>query len=341
MKLDNNTPFEAIALPLMGPDDKSMLTVIVKGTYAFNPGCVALAGEQAAIAFGDDFYDENDGGGIRYESDLTPFKPCTDVVLSGQAYAPGNQPAAEVDVELKVGPVQKRLKVFGRRLWNHAGIFSRRHVATPAKPFVICAIRYNEAFGGVDKTTGAYCAQNLHGKGFYAPETKPAGEPLPRVEDPGHLIRTPEDHPPPAGFGFYHRAWKPRCDYVGTYDDAWRIQRSPGKPEDFDYRFYNGAHPDLQAKGYLQGNEPVTLTNLTSEGVVEFALPGVHPLCQVQRYGNHEREPVTMHLDTVFLEPDERIFNLVWRGNAELTEFSDAGIEQVVVGCESPGENES
>jgi hypothetical protein len=333
MKLDNPTPFDATALPMMGPSDRTILAVIVKATFAFSMDKTDLAPEQAPLAYGDTFYDESEGGGICYESDLIPYKPRADVVLSGKAYAPDKQPAEAVEVALKVGPLQKRLKVFGRRLWNHAGVLSRRYVITDAKPFVIHPIRYNDAFGGMDNTTGEYCDQNLSGKGFYAVKTKAKliGRPLPRIEDPRHLVAGPNDHPAPAGFGFYHRAWQPRAAFAGTYNNTWRVERSPRPPADFDFRFYNGAHPDLQAKGYLKGDEAVVLTNLTPEGHMQFTLPGIAPHCQVKRMDQPEAQTIAMNLDTLFIEPDARTFCLVWRGAAPLAELSEAEIEQVAL----------
>lgn len=333
MEIKNTTLFETAALPLPGPGDRPALVVIVKGTFAFAMDKTEPAADQVPIAYGDSFYDEQEGGGIRYESDLAPHKPRTDVVLCGSAHAPQNQPSRQVDIGLKVGPVQKRLKVFGTRLWNHAGILSRRYLITDAQPFVTQAIRYSDAFGGIDETTGEYCCHNLSGKGFYARTTKAnlAGKPLPQIEDPRHLIKSPWDRPPPAGLGFYHRAWLPRARYAGTYDKAWRVQLSPRPPEDFNYRFYNGAHPDLQAEGYLQGNEPVELINLTPEGRMQFALPGVAPLCRVRRIDKQAAETIPMNLDTVFIEPDQRRFCLVWRGRAPLAALTAAGIEQLSI----------
>lgn len=338
MKLDNPTVFQATALPMMGPGDQSMLTVIVKGTFTFSMGKTEPAADQAPIAFGDSFYEDLEGQ-VRYETDLFPFKPCTDVVLSGTAYAPKSKPTASVEVGLKVGPVQKKLKVFGRRLWNHAGVFSRRFVPTHAEPFVNRPIRYTEAFGGMDESTGEYCAENISGIGYYSEKTKAnlAGKPLPSIEDPQELIKTPKDHPAPAGFGFYHRAWHPRATFAGTYDNSWRVERRPWYPKDFDFRFYNGAHPDLQAEGYLQGNEPVELVNLTPpglspEGTMQFDLPGIRPQCLVRRVATEKPETIPMNLDTVFIEPDQSTFCLVWRGAAPLTELTEAEVEQVTVG---------
>ena len=333
MKIENPTPLETMALPMMNRGDRSTLTVITKGTFTFGPDKTELAEDQIPIALGDQLYDQKEGGGFRYETDLVPFKPKTDIVLSGKAYAPENHQADKVDVALRLGSVKKQLRVFGKRLWNYSGLLSRSYTITDTKPFVTCPILYTEAFGGMDPTTGEYCDRNLAGKGFYSAKskTKLTGWPLPRIEDPRALIRSPEDHPNPVGFGFYHRAWQPRAACAGTFDEAWRKKRSPRPPEDFNYHFYNGAHPDLQVKGYIKGDEPVELINLTPEGQVRFNLPGIRPLCSVARVNGQEAEMVQMNLDTVFIEPDKRNFCLVWRGAAQLAALSEAEIEQVSI----------
>lgn len=339
MKIDNPTPFDVVVLPMMGLEDTTALTVIAKATYGFSPGATELAANQIPISFADQFYDEEEGGGIRYESDMVPYKPNTDIVLSGSAYAPEGQPTEELDVALKVGSIEKQLKVFGKRLWNFKGLLSKRYISTDAKPFTRCPIRYSNAFGGMDQSTGDYCDQNLIGKGYYSTKSKEKlnGRPLPRIEDPARLIQSPGDHPAPVGFGFYHRAWQPRAAYAGTFDEAWRAERSPMLPENFDFKYYNGAHPDLQAKGYLKGDEPVELTHLSPEGQLQFNLPGVVPICSLQHKGKEEVETVALHLDTVFIAPDDRIFNLVWRGRSPIDDPIDDKIESVSIGVRSMG----
>jgi hypothetical protein len=123
----------------------------------------------------------------------------------------------------------------------------------------------------------------------------------------------------------------PRERYAGTFDKAWRAERSPKMPADFNYRFYNGAHPDLQVKGFLAGNEPVELINLTPEGHMRFALPGIIPRCRVLRARQKEEEKIVLNLDTVFIEPGRQRFCLVWRGAVALAALSDGGIERVII----------
>ena len=333
MKTENHTVFDAEALPLINPKGEDVLAVIIKATFDFD---AEPSADQVPVDFGDRFYDEAEGGGVYYESDIVAFKPATDIVLCATAHAPDREPAESVPVSVRAGLAEKHLVVFGERFWNYAGVLSRRYKITRAKPFVRKSIVYKDAFGGIDPDTGAFCAENLSGTGLYNPKSRKdlAGKPLPCIEDPRFFIQSVKDRPPPAGLGFISRAWQPRAQYAGTYDEHWRKNVSPAPPEDFSARFYNGAHPDLRVKGYLQGDEPVELTNLTENGFVRFDLPGIKPYCRV--HTQSDSRPVSMNLDTLFIEPDHGRYTLVWRGAVNVEDPSCPGVESIEIDARHP-----
>jgi hypothetical protein len=334
MKIENPTLFPADALPLIGPVGESLLTVIVKGTFAFDQGHSELADRQLPIAYGDAYRDGSDG--VYYESDIVPFKKRTDIVLDAVAFAPDEAPAETVPVTVKVGSKERRLIVFGERFWNHAGVLSRGYVMTAAKPFVRRSISYEDAFGGIDEESGAFCVENLAGKGMYSrkPKQNLAGKPLPCIEDPRDLIRNVGDRPRPVGLGFYSRSWQPRAGYAGTYDRAWREGRCPLPPRDFDPLFYNGAHPDLQMDGCLKGDEPVFLQNLTPEGETAFQLPGIRFFCRIERRGDNrggKEKTHSMNPDTLFIETERQRYCIVWRAAVEVEDPSAVEVERVTI----------
>ncbi len=335
MKIENPTLFPADALPIIGPRGEPLLTVIVKGTFLYGQGVTEVADEQLPIAYGDSY--NNGNGDVYYESDIVPYKKKTDIVLNATAIAPDETPAKSVQVAVKVGEIEKRLLVFGERFWNHAGVLSRGYTMTDTKPFLRRPIVYEDAFGGVDEVSGAYCNENLVGKGMYSskPKQNLAGKPLPCIEDPHDLIGCIDDRPQPVGFGFYSRSWQPRVAYAGTYDQAWRNKRCPLPPKDFDPLFYNGAHPDLQIDGYLKGNEPVVLRNLTPDGETAFQLPGIKVLCKIERRGeegNKENPALVMNPDTLFIETEQRRYCIVWRVATAVVDLSAAEVAQVTIG---------
>jgi len=306
------------------------LSVIIKGTFKIPPnggGPARAAAEQLPIFTADEPYDpEQPGGVLKFESDLVPFKPRTDVILVGHAYAPYGRAAKVVDVEIEVGALKKKLRVFGHRAWSFP---SEQHDAIPyiAGPaeFVKMPLTWDRAFGGIDKTAGIvgnrkpWCERNYLGKGFCGARTVASinGTALPNIEDPDDLIRTWDSNPRPAGCGFFPRNSRPRVDWFGTFDEKWKAERKPELPLDFRFDAYNGADLTLQGAPYLVGNEVVRLTNVTAGGGrVEFSLPGFRP--QLALTQQAEIRELVANLDTIVLLPDDAVFCLVWRATCAL-----------------------
>src|SRR5207245_5439853 len=120
-----------------------------------------------------------------------------------------------------------------------------------------------------------------------------------------------------------------RASFAGTYDDAWAGARAPLLPKDFDRRFFNAAAPGLVAPGYLRGDEPVLVRNVTREGTLSFALPGVAPPRARLEQRQGEDVEITMRIDTVVVDTDAwRVF-LIWRGHAALPD-GPLGVNSVV-----------
>jgi hypothetical protein len=352
LNIINHTPFTAEAIPFKGPDGNAFVTLIVKGTFTVSPANkVKIADDQLPIAFGDTPYDAQQGGLLKFEADIAPFKPRADIVLVGHAHAPAGRAVTQIDISLRVGPARRTLRVFGDRQWHCPALLPDH--PTPPRPFTKMPLVYSRAFGGMDLENGAFCKENLAGKGYWAKSSKKSAhqKPLPNIEDPQCLIRSPKDHPRPVGFGFYGRAWHPRVSSVGTYDEQWRKTRSPDPPADFKYDYYNAAHPELQWNGFLTGDEEVELLNMV-EGrqVVRFRLPNAQlsgrvkksyealaayleknsaPADQVAAVKNHPPivQEVALNLDTLCLVPDENYFFLLWRGRTAVHDLTALEID--------------
>lgn len=336
MEIENYTPFIVEAIPFRSPEGKSVLSVIVKGTFSIPAkGLAEIAYKQMPIFFGDEFYDSQKGGSVKFEADTVPFKPKADIILVGKAFTPKGMPVPMVDVALQVGSLKKSLRVFGDRHWDYTSDFLSPSISLPI-PFTSMDLTYERAFGGLDSLTGGRCLENPLGKGYLEKKSSKNIHHalLPNIEDPAHLIKNWDDHPKPVGFGFYGKTWLPRFKYLGTYDEKWQKERCPDLPDDFRYEFFNAAHPDLQVKGYLQGDEQVTLLNLSLEGKLEFQLPGIKIKVTLTKSQGKERnaptisEEMAMNLDTLCLIPAEKVFYQVWRG---ITAISDLGAWEVKI----------
>jgi hypothetical protein len=312
------------------------LSVIIKGTFRLeNGGPARPAAQQLPIFSADEPYDPKDPTSpLKFESDLVPFKPRTDVILVGHAYAPYGRPAKMVDVEIEVGPIHKKLRVFGDRAWSFPSdqVDAIPYIAGPAD-FVKMPLTWDRAFGGVDKSAPIiagnppfkpWCERNYLGKGFCGARTVSSihNTPLPNIEDPNDLIRTWDSRPRPVGCGFFPRNSRPRADWFGTYDEKWKAERAPELPVDFRFDAYNGADLSMQAVPYLVGNERVRLVNVTPGGRwQDFALPGFRPTLAATQAGSVRS--ADFRLDTLLLLPNQLVFCSIWRAVIGVT-ASDA-----------------
>jgi hypothetical protein len=315
LELNNRIPFPVAVLPFTDKAGIDHAAVVIKATWTIGSADEpALAEEQRKIALVDDRNGDQPTASLRYPSDAGWPKLATDVVLVGHAIA-GSGRATSVDVGLRVGALEKTVRVFGDRVWFKAG---GSWGITRPQPFERIPLIYERAYGGKDEThrdpkVHGWERRNPAGTGFAA-AADPArldGLALPNLEDPRAPIASWDDRPPPAGFGAIDGYWDPRARFAGTYDDAWKAARAPLLPDDFDPRFFNVAHPDLVAPGHLVGGEPVSITNTTPGGRVAFRLPRRRLLVSALVKGQTvDAQP---RLDTVWIDTDARQVVTVWR----------------------------
>ena len=229
-------------------------------------------------------------------------------------YAPAGKRAASVDAQFALGPIKKRLRVFGDRIWEKS-VMGGPSISSP-QLFESMPIRYEQAFGGWDRVNDdpidhRLYAPNPVGTGFATKAAHCVGLRVPNIEYPNELIGSWEDHPQPAGFGPLECYWTPRRELAGTYDEQWQKERFPLWAQDFDARYNNCAPADQQAAGYLRGGESVELVNLTPNGRLEFRLPKVYPFFET-RFGR-KRVEHRAQLCTVIIEPDHPRVVMVWQ----------------------------
>src|SRR5262245_10633786 len=361
MDSNNDTPFAVATMLWEDLKGQPRLSVLLKGTFAIPHGGVAAFAKEPLPIFASDVpWDDDSTQTVRFESDMVPFKPRADVVLVGKAHLPRQKrPETPLDVVLRVGSLRKTIRVFGDRRWWFPSQLALIPDMTTPEPFATMDLVYERAFGGIDAVAARYCAENLVGKGFIGKKSRDSvhQKPLPNLEDPEDLIRSWDSRPKPVGFGFYGRGWMPRLKFTGSpRPDPEARERARGLAPDFSYDFFNAAHPDLQVKGYLRGNEEVELQNLSRDPFVEFRPPGIRPKVSVakwttppeqwlDRQGQGGRpatladvptveEPLKMCLDTLVLIPDEKIFYLVFRGQCKVASLEDVEVARITVTAE-------
>ena len=325
MEVLHRTPFSAGLLPILDKDGSEARVAVVKATYSIHDGgSLSVAEQQEPVKLTDVYLGDAGTSSVVMESDGAWFKPATDVVVIGSAFAPrGGATAFHATIEC--GPLSKTIAVFGSRRWSYTPLTGAQ--MSDPEPVAEVPLCWERCFGGSDPNggVGTWEPRNPIGTGLCATKSVATldGLPLPNFENPAQLIRKWNDRPAPHGLGFVGRSWQPRIRYAGTYDEAWQNARMPIAPLDFDYRFFNGAAAGLIAESYLQGGEMVRATNLSARGLEAFTLPSL----QVMFRGTAQRAPFEIpgRPDTLVLDFGKMRMIVVYRAKYRVLQNESAG----------------
>lgn len=307
-RVDNDTPF--VAEPhLLCDVDGDRVVAVVKATFEHAAGPprgaegtfeVAPPPRRRPVRGADVPWGKPEVASIRYPSDLCVRKPGTDVIVVARAFAPNGEPTPTFDCGVRLGKLQKVLRVTGPRVWLPHG----DGVSSP-RPVDSLELRYDYAFGGFDDSDPGKVVElgeNPVGRGIARDSATLEGRAAPQIEDPRDPIRNAGSRPKPAGLCAIGRHYEPRRKRWGTYGAEWLEKRSPLPPPDFDERANLAATPDLVAVPPLVTGEEGALTNLVEGGGgLSFVLPKVRLSIRFRVPG---REPVVVRpmLDTVVLD---------------------------------------
>ncbi|TCQ99297.1 DUF2169 domain-containing protein [Neorhizobium sp. JUb45] len=277
MSVDNQTPFPALAFRHYNLKGELLGVVVSRGTFRLsNGGPLQIDPVQRPLVMADTYDGDPHQTPQMASTDLAPFKPGTDVTFIGAAFPPGGEATPSWTCGLKVAALEKRLRVYGPRAWKAKtrktwlGLLDREKEdaldgweLTQPEPVTHVPIDWRLAFGGQIEGRETI-ERNPIGRGLVDESLfreRPEW-PAPQIEDENQPIRHVYDRPPPAGLGPISPFWQDRIERAGTYDDHWLNERHPLLPKDFDFAFWQAAHPDLTAATWLEGNEPFELDNL-------------------------------------------------------------------------------
>jgi len=315
VEIRNHTPFPNLGFESRGHGGEVFHILVVKGTFRLESSPVLKPiPDQRPLIMSDEYHSDPTCSSVRFECDINPFKPATDIHLTGTARSHEGKPRQAWEVALRVGTVAKQLRVTGPRHWEHSPLGG--WILSKPEPAKEVPIRYELAFGGLygEGKSAKVCEENPVGRGFLGGKSPPKDAPIPapQIESPDHPVDKLDRVTRPEGFGPIARSWQPRLRKAGTFDDAWLRSRWPDIPDNFDFAHYNSAHPDLIAPGYLKGDEPVELHGFHTDGPVKTALPNFTVFCLV-RLLDGVIAPAPMHLDTIVFDVDAHLAYLTWR----------------------------
>lgn len=291
--------------------------------------------------------------------DMCLPKPGAEVLVAGFCRAPGNAAFSALEVSFRVGPITRRIAVFGDRERLPGG------GCTDPVPFKAMPLVWERAFGGPE------FPENPEGRGLDR-ENRPSRF-LPNLEDPAHLLLSGDDRPAPAcpfPIGIDNPK---RRSLSGTYDQSWLDTRWPAYPDDCDPEFFHSAQPaqrlrpGMGATSFFRGDEEIEITGMhhkhphirsrlpaarirtfvkTTEKFVPFAPPAPEEKdCPGQRlpYAKDLDEPglfreVGLRCDTVWLLPDLMGAFILHRGLLSVEDDEMDDVLRVLVVTEKPSD---
>lgn len=329
-------------LAMFAPDSSleglESLHFTVKRTYLYAPDeMIVPTPRQRPLYTTDQYFEDADPfeSSLRFESDLGPPKSGTDLVINANCYAPGGS-AIQARPSVRIGGWSHEIIVVGNRVaWQKAGGKVR---FSPAEPFSVLPIRYELAYGGVDRMHSMgplMCASNPLGTGFLlAPlEDDPPSDRwavLPNIEDPRRMLTPDTLLVPieerdkwrvPAGFGWVPRHWEPRVGKGGMPEGAkglWTLLHGKADPKGEKFpqmhpEFWSGAADGMRIP-HLDGHEKITMRFMHREREdLVLRLPITKPKLRVA-INDSGAEVVKLSLDTVQVEVEAGEVMLNWRG---------------------------
>lgn len=258
------------------------------------------------------------------------LKTTPEFLVHGHAQVPG-QAVQGCEVIARVGGLEKKLNVFGRRQWLGRQI-------GPIEPFTSVPLDWQHAYGG------ATFADNPVGMGMADPAQPDAPRWIPQVLAPNAHPRHPQDEVVPQGMRALDCSWAPRARRAGTYDEAWMKGHMPGFAPDIDWRYFNLAPPDQWFSQALRGDEAFEFVHLhPTKPQVGGALPGFTVRC----FTEHGQGPdlllreVAMSLSTLWFFPHAERGVMLFQGLAPCQEDDGTDIRLMLGAVERLGEPRS
>ncbi|WP_051711306.1 DUF2169 family type VI secretion system accessory protein [Andreprevotia chitinilytica] len=268
-------------------------------------------------------------------------KPVGEVLLNGTAHAPEGKPVAAMAVSLKVGTLEKTLRVVGDRTWSY-GLLPFYRISKP-KPFTSMPLDYAHAFGG-KKLPANPVGIGYSGNPFAAFVGSNQGV-LPNIENPAQPARLHWRRYDPAGFGPINISWTPRMTLLRAMQrpDVRKLTAQsplPGLSANVDRTLFQLAQPDQRLPGFFSGGEPYRLTGMhPDKAAIEGRLPDLTARAFIQRtsQSGEVADEVPMHCDTVWFFPELLLGVMIWHGEIAITDSLGLDVSTVLVAYERIG----
>lgn len=304
MKLENGTPLAAYLFS--GPTEETELgcALLLKATFEIREGGALELVTDAPWPVHLEPLETPYG---TFPGEVANRKPKTDLLVLGKAKAPRGEAVRQMNVSVSLGAFRHSLAIFGDRAWERtpAGL-----KPTEPRPFREIPITWTNAYGGkvASPVFDMPNTDNPAGKGFFLEEREAEGVPLPNVEDPSALIRSPKDMPRPVGWAPYPLAGGVRMEKLRGPDGV------PPPYEQIEHWVMGWAHPDLIVETPAVGTR-IEVQGLSAEGAISTEVPSCP--ARVLLVLDEEQRGLSPRLDTLIVQAEERRLVVRWRAAAK------------------------
>lgn len=316
-ELINQTSLPARVHPHQDPKGRMRALLIAKSTWGIDSGRLARAEQQVGIflrpqslRLGDLDLNQSqrqalgkreDEEIIWLDHDLAPPKPMFDLLITGYVTPPEGHVKTKIEASVRIGDQRTTLEAHVPRYWK-PGLLN----PTP-EPMSKILHRVPISYALADWSAG-----------FPLDPGPEHSQMLPWLQRPGVPCRRTRHDKCPAGFGYWPENAAHRKCYSGTYDKAWQWQRMPDLPIDFDDRFYNVAHPELQLKQMPAPGTEILLTHLSETPQLSIRVPSLELMAQVTTTGGRVLPSVSLRPDTLTIEPEHSRMSLIQRATLSM-----------------------
>lgn len=361
---DNCTPFPAQYFQMVDRNAEVFHVIVLRLTFdmsALDTGDQVMnyAAEQTPLCTEDAWIGEPNQSPPLWESDFAPYKPkCDIIVVNANSTPPKGKKSEQTHIAKarrwlcgvsliasdNTPTWKKMLAVTGPRRLGFFGVSSPELAAG-------VDIHYGNAYGGerksplvdllakdgktITKKAGSDAwdtdERNPIGVGYghsfirYQPEDKRAPQLETSLYKPFKGGRR-QRHYPPVSLTAIGRAWLPRRQLAGTYDEDWRKEQWPLPPLDHDYSYWQCA-PEDQQIAYPASGSRLTLVNLyPGQEIWTGRLPLHLPCIRLKKTNDpQEGSDELMNLDTIIINPRDKQVVAVFRA----TVFAEEGVQTI------------
>lgn len=314
-------PFNAGSVLWQAQSGAWTLTVCVRATFNLVHGREAVLSDVQEPIAGDRHYDEDPRQSLYAASELALYKPRTDVMLVGSAFAPDREPVEAFITRLSIGELDKSLGVVGDRVWIDGP--DGPEPSAP-RPFTRMPLRYERAVRAPDNPVGFDLTRAPQAGALALPNLEAADDEIGR----GRTV----------GFGPVSPMSRTRRSLLSA--EAWAWLSSGGRgplPASFDFAFYNAAPRDQQIE-LLRAGATIVLENMSLRHPrLETRLPVVRPKAFLVPNEVERGSEIALRCDTVWIDTDRGVVTLSWRGIVAVPSGDEEELGALVIAAESKG----